>query len=96
MAQVEVKCFSCSKISLHGERVSFRAECDCGEDLHVCLNCKFYDQTSYNECREPTADSVKEKSRSNLCEFFEASVDGDSGTDKKDALKAAAEALFKK
>lgn len=94
MAQVEVKCFSCSKVSTH-ERVSFRAECECGEDLHVCLNCRFYDQSSYNECREPTADRVSAKDRSNLCEFFEASTSGDSGVDEKKALKAAAEALFK-
>lgn len=96
MATLELKCFSCNE--LHKlERVGFRQECDCGEDLHVCLNCKFYDSTSYNECKEPTADNVKEKDRSNLCEFFQASAAGKEGfgSEKDDLLKAA-EALFKK
>ncbi len=95
MAQVEVKCFSCNDVSVH-ERVGFRAECICGEDLHVCLNCRFYDETSYNECKEPTADRIKTKDRSNLCEFFEASTGGGSDSKKNDDLLAAAEALFKK
>lgn len=95
MAQVEVKCFSCGVISQH-EHVGFRAECFCGEDLHVCLNCRFYDETSYNECKEPSADRIQTKDRSNLCEFFEASTSGTSKANEKEDLMAAAEALFKK
>lgn len=97
MATVKVQCFSCKAVhSL--ERVGFRLECDCGEDLHVCLTCKFYDQQSYNECREPSADSVQVKDRSNLCEFYEPKADGAAGggsTNEKDELLKAAEALFK-
>ena len=95
MAQVEIKCFSCGVKSLH-ERVAFRAECECGEDLHVCLNCRFYDESSYNECKETSADRIKIKDRSNLCEFFEASIGQASVDKKKDDLLSAAEALFKK
>jgi len=65
--------------------------------MHVCLNCKFYDQQSYNECREPAADRIQVKDRSNLCEFFQAKSEGQSGSggsEKEDLLKAA-EALFK-
>ena len=94
MANVEVKCFSCGEVhSL--ERVGFRQECLCGEDLHVCLNCKFYDPQSYNECREPSADRIQTKDRSNLCEFFEASA-GQGGVldSNKEDLLAAAEKLF--
>jgi len=96
VASVQVQCFSCKTIhSL--ERVGFRQECDCGEDLHVCLNCKFYDQQSYNECREPSADRIQVKDRSNLCEFFEAKSDGAGGGGKneKEELLKAAENLFK-
>lgn len=95
MANVEVKCFSCGEVSSH-ERVAFRAECVCGEDLHVCLTCRFHDESSYNECKEPAADSIQNKERSNLCEFFEASIGVEAKNVKKDNLLAAAEALFKK
>jgi len=93
----EFSCFKCS--TLHKlERVGFRQECDsCNEDMHVCKNCEFYDESSYNECREPNADRILEKERSNLCEFFSTkSPDGKSVEDKKDDLLSAAEALFKK
>lgn len=90
-------CFKCQTIH-EVERVGFRAECDnCSEDMHVCKNCEFYDVSSYNECREPNADRVLEKERSNLCEFFSVkSPDGKPTIDKKDDLLSAAEALFKK
>jgi hypothetical protein len=50
----------------------------------------------YNECREPQADVVREKERANFCDYFSASDKiGGPGKD-NDALKNAAEALFKK
>ncbi len=95
MAQVKVKCFSCSKVSVH-ERIGFRAECSCGEDLHVCLNCRFFDTTSYNECREPLSDRIKTKDRSNFCEFYEAKNENTVKSTTADDFLAAAEKLFKK
>ena len=97
MAEVTLQCFSCNRVH-RLERVSFRQECDCGEDMHVCLNCKFYDLQSYNECREPSAERIQTKDRSNLCEFFEAKSGGKkgNGSSEKEDLLAAAEALFSK
>lgn len=54
-----------------------------------------YDPKSYNECKEPSADVVKEKERANFCDFFKAKEDGDV-VDHKAKLLSAAEALFKK
>jgi hypothetical protein len=53
--------------------------------------------TAYNQCREPAADVVKEKDRSNFCDYFspQAGGAGNRGPSKDD-LRAAAEALFKK
>ncbi|MBN1663862.1 MAG: hypothetical protein JW943_09705 [Deltaproteobacteria bacterium] len=42
----------------------------CRADLRCCLNCSFYDPASYNACREPQAERVLEKDRSNFCEYF--------------------------
>ncbi len=81
--------------------MGFRAECEnCGADVHVCKNCRFYDPGAYNECRETSADVVKEKERANYCEYFEPGAQAAGGLSeaekKKQDLKAAAELLFKK
>jgi hypothetical protein len=54
------------------EKIQFRAECDrCGGDLHICLNCAFYDPQVSRQCREPAIpDSITDKERKNLCEYF--------------------------
>ncbi len=97
MAGVRFKCFNC------GTELSFpgtpgrRDECSkCGADAHCCRNCKHYDRAAYNECKEPAAEFVKEKDRSNFCDFFTPGGGGGGAVDKKKDLLAAAEALFKK
>jgi hypothetical protein len=76
--------------------VSRREECaKCRADVRVCKNCRFYDAKVYNECRETSADVVREKDRANLCDYFQPRGLG-GGVDAKKDLMAAAEALFKK
>ena len=80
------------------DKLSRKDECPkCGADARVCKNCDFYDPKIYNECREPQADRLQEKERANLCDFFRPRA-GTLGSekDKAAALRAAAEALFKK
>jgi predicted RNA-binding Zn-ribbon protein involved in translation (DUF1610 family) len=70
----------------------------CGADLHVCLNCRFYDPAAYNQCHEPQAERVVDKDRSNFCEYFifgDAAPHGGPDDRKKDATRTL-EALFKK
>lgn len=83
-------CFDCKKeINIEG-KPGRRDRCPhCGADLRVCLNCRFYDEGSYNECREPVAERVKEKDKANFCDYFE-SRDSDTLDDKeskKETLK---------
>lgn len=76
--------------------LGFREDCDkCGEDLHTCTHCSFYDVRSYNSCKEPAADVVKEKDRANYCEYFQPYT-GSGEASQKDRLLSAAELLFKK
>lgn len=50
-----------------------REECPaCGSDLHVCRMCRFYDTGVSRACREPVAEEVKDKFRSNFCGYFQA------------------------
>jgi hypothetical protein len=43
----------------------------CDYDLHVCLNCRFYDPNAHNECRETQAEWVQGKDKANYCDYFE-------------------------
>ena len=82
------------------ERIGFRDECSrCGSDLHICLNCRFYDQHASRQCREPAIpEGVKDKERRNLCEYFKPAAQGqeDKGESASEAARRKLEALFKK
>lgn len=97
MHKIELNCFECNEAMSFVDRVGRRDECPkCGADVRVCKNCQFYDPKSYNECRETSADPVQDKERSNLCDYFAPGGSSTSAKDSRDALLAAAEALFKK
>ena len=95
---VQLNCFSCHKtLEFADAKVGFREECPhCRADVHVCRNCQHYDPRVYNECRETSAEVVRERERANYCEYFVVGNAGTQQTDRTAALKAAAEALFKK
>lgn len=97
MAEISVKCFHCGTELKFVDRIGLREECSkCRNDVHVCKNCKFYDAKAYNECIEPSAEVVREKDRSNHCEYFQAGGGAGGGGKAKEDLLKAAEALFKK
>jgi hypothetical protein len=81
------------------EKIGFRDECTrCGGDLHICLNCRFYDQHASRQCREPAIqEGVKDKERRNLCEYFKPAAQGptDKGESASEAARRKLEALFK-
>ncbi len=43
----------------------------CSSSLHVCLNCRFHDPARHNQCADPAAEWVRDKSKSNFCVYFE-------------------------
>ncbi len=70
----------------------------CGADMHVCLNCGFYSPGAYNDCREPQAERVVDKRRSNFCDYF-AFADGPArrmAAAGKDDARSRLDSLFKK
>lgn len=69
----------------------------CGLDTHVCRNCAHHDRAYNNECKESQADRIVEKEKANFCDYFKpkSGASGD-GSSSRDAMRAAAEALFKK
>jgi len=93
------RCHACGK-ELQIERKVGRSEAcpHCGADLHVCLNCLFFSPAEYNQCREPQAERVVEKSRSNFCDYFTLAGGAIRGREasKKDDPRSRLDALFKK
>lgn len=56
---------------MSGEKVTSRDTCPgCDADLHVCRNCRHFDPSVHNQCRETEADKVQYKDRNNSCEYF--------------------------
>lgn len=94
-----MNCAFC-KTPVPEERIGFRDDCPrCGGDLHICLNCRFYDQYASRQCREPAIpESVKDKERRNLCEYFKPAEQGEekAGESASEAARRQLEALFKK
>ena len=72
------------------------AKCkSCNCDLHVCRMCEFYDITMSNACREPIAEKVSDKVRSNFCGYFQPLENTRASTnDSLDSTKASLEGLF--
>jgi hypothetical protein len=92
-------CNSCKETLEVGPKVGRRESCPfCESDLHVCLNCRFYDPGSYNDCREPQAERVVDKGRSNFCDYFEFRDSSSGGRRKEEKTDPTAklEGLFKK
>lgn len=76
MKSEEIACWKCgarlpADIPLP---LSRRSKCShCNADLHVCRQCRFYDTSKNNACREPMAERVVHKERANFCDYFEPS-----------------------
>ena len=94
-----MKCSFCGESFQFKGRVSRQDVCQaCGRDLRCCKQCKFYDPSAYNECREVAAERIVDKERSNFCDFFalKGSDRGRGAGNRTRDAKEALEALFKK
>ena len=88
-------CHKCRNV-IEAERIFLREGCEkCGSDLHVCLNCRFYDVTKSNACTETQAERVQEKGRATYCDYFSFKEEGAEKTG-KEAAKNLWDELFKK
>ncbi len=65
------QCAACGGELPARQRVGRRDVCPgCGADLRACRQCTFYEPGIYNECREPQAERVLDKTRANFCDFY--------------------------
>ena len=92
-----VNCYKCNTVLPFedGQNIGRQEEChNCYANLHCCKMCQFYDTSSYNECKEPVAQRILDKEKSNFCDYFKIGKGGKGGPSKGD-LMSAADALFK-
>ena len=93
-----MNCAFCHK-GVSGEgKISRKDTCPhCGRDLRCCKQCKFYDPSAYNDCREVAAERITDKGRANFCDYFlPKGSKGGGGANRTQDAKKALEALFKK
>ena len=69
---------------------------NCYSDLKCCLNCTFHDPGRNNQCAEPAAEWVEDRSKANFCEFFAYARKATSPVAAKASARSAFDALFKK
>jgi hypothetical protein len=92
-------CYKCQKELLVGANnfISRQDSCPhCYASLHACMMCLHYDERSYNECKEPVADRITDKTKANFCDYYKINTEGNKNKKDPNALLAAADLLFKK
>lgn len=70
----------------------------CGKPTRVCLNCRHFARGRPNDCMEPLAERVLDKSRANFCEHFDPTdrpAAAPSVTAPANSLRQAAQDLFR-
>jgi len=68
-----VTCACCGAELGRPERIGRRDTFpDCHAELHACRQCRLYEPTAANWCREPQAERVVDKARANFCDYFAA------------------------
>mgnify|MGYP007068385078 CR=1 FL=1 len=93
------QCQACGTDVPYDEPIPRDSECEgCHRDLRCCMNCRHYDPSRNNACRETEAELVEDKTRRNFCEFFSfnrRSFTAESGRPAREAAaRAQLESLF--
>jgi len=64
------RCAECSTIVRDADEVAHDQTCRCGEALHSCRHCAFFDSAAENECRGEVKSRIPRKGENNGCELF--------------------------
>lgn len=66
------RCYKCGTVYGDPDKPGFQALCEkCESYLHCCMNCRFYDESAHNQCREPQAEFQSDTHGFNRCEYFQ-------------------------
>ena len=91
-----MRCHHCSTEINTSIKITRQQECPkCGSYLHCCLNCRFYSENAYHQCKEPQAEFVSDKKSANFCDYFKPDDKGQkSQKDRSKEARKKLEALF--
>jgi len=92
-------CFKCGTPYQVKDRLARNAVClKCNADLHCCYNCRHHNPHAHNACNENQAEWVRDKDRSNYCDYFvpQRGVNSGSQNSLKDDARARFDSLFKR
>lgn len=94
---MNVTCHHCGH-AVHLEAAIQRTDScpSCYSDLKCCLNCAFHDPGRDNQCADPAAEWVPDKSKANFCEFFATRRAAGPPAAAKASARSAFDSLFKK
>jgi hypothetical protein len=101
MPDLKYFCWSCGNEQIFdvkvGIKVGRRDSCPhCAADMHVCKNCKHWDPSIHNQCREPEAAFIRDREESNFCAHFDFKAgEGPTKDSGVEAAKAKLNDLFK-
>jgi len=100
--RVAFKCARCGH-ELADPDISIDTTCSsCGDPLHSCANCTFFNTGSRFECQKPIKARVESKTKGNDCSFFspkairDLKIEAQQGGTTPNDPHAAFNALFKK
>jgi predicted RNA-binding Zn-ribbon protein involved in translation (DUF1610 family) len=92
------RCWHCGT-ELQSADIGRETDCrNCGKATRACRNCRWYAPGRANDCEEPMAERVLDKTRANFCDYFEPTTTPRGSEDAQssdDELRKAAEDLFK-
>jgi predicted RNA-binding Zn-ribbon protein involved in translation (DUF1610 family) len=89
-------CHSCKNELFFEVKMQRTDSCPhCGNDLHACKNCKNWDPGAHNQCREPIAEHIHDRERTNFCTYFEFLSGEREGDDAAKKAKSKLDTLFK-
>ena len=98
--KVSFKCARCGH-ELAQPKIAIDTNCaSCGDALHSCSNCSFFNTGARFECQQPIAKRVESKAKGNECKFFKPKAVRDLKVETPEGSsndpRAAFDALFKK
>ncbi|MBN2355651.1 hypothetical protein JXO59_06030 [candidate division KSB1 bacterium] len=92
-----MQCYQCGKEISLDHKVGRQDTCPfCSSYLHCCRNCQFYDVNAHHQCREPQAEWVQDKEKSNFCDYFEPGASVKTVPSAADDARRKLDDLFKK
>ena len=66
----------------------------CSQDMHVCKNCEYWDESAHNQCREQITEYITDRERTNYCNHF-TYKDGQGESEDTVSAKSKLDDLFK-